>query len=70
MIWKPKRGQRVRIHYRASMAPLMPWHGCVGVVVACGGGAGKGPVNAAVAIDGGPVVHVPRGNLVVEEPRG
>lgn len=62
MIWHPKPGQRVRIHYKRSMARFMPHHGATGTVQFCGGG--PGPINAVVRLDDGHLACVPRGNLV------
>lgn len=60
MIWRPKVGQRVRLHYGKRYCDMMPLHGRVGVVRVAG--AGPGPINAGVKIDGR-IVTVPRGNL-------
>lgn len=63
MISNPRPGQRVRLHYRASLAAVMPYHGRTGtVVIVC-----KSPTcrNHGVRLDGcGTVVVVPTGNLV------
>lgn len=65
MISHPKPGQRVRIHYNAKLAPLMPHHGRHGTVLfKARGGRAR---NHAVQIDGGPAVAIPAGNLVVAE---
>ena len=68
MIFQPRPGQRVRVHYNRHQAPLMPYHGQEGVVriVARGGG---GPRNVGVEI-GGRMVVLPRGNLVAIGPSG
>lgn len=58
MISSPRPEQRVRVHYAASYAPRMPWHGRDAVVVISGRGR---PRNHLVSIDGRMVV-VP-GNL-------
>lgn len=69
MIFHPRIGQRVRLHYARRVAPVMPHHGKVGVVRVVSTGAG--PRNVGVEINGRTVV-VPRGNLVAvdEEPMG
>lgn len=64
MIWRPRVGQRVRLHYRRGAAPLMPCHGLAGRVVCAG--RGPGPRNALVRLDNGSRAVVPRGNLVAE----
>jgi len=61
MIFHPREGQRVRIHYAKRAAPDMPHHGRVGVVRTVS--SGPGPRNVGVKI-GGRIVVVPRGNLV------
>ena len=61
MIFHPRIGQRVRVHYGRSAAARMPWHGRVGVVRLVG--HGPGPRNVGVEI-AGRVIVVPRGNLV------
>jgi hypothetical protein len=61
MIFHPKPGERVRLHYRRQDVPWRPWHGRVGVVARVG--RGPGPINVGVLIDGVLVV-VPRGNIV------
>ena len=64
MIFHPRPGQRVRIHYAKRSASIMPYHGKAGVVrIVC---SGPGPRNVGVEIDGQTVV-VPRGNLVAVE---
>ena len=65
MIWQPKKGQHIRVHYRKSMT-WMPYHGKCGVVVRAG--HGKGPRNALVALSGRLVV-IPRGNLQADRGR-
>ncbi len=64
MIFHPRPGQRVRIHYARRSASLMPNHSKIGVVRTVSGG--PGPRNAGVGIDGRTVV-VPRGNLIAVE---
>jgi len=67
MIFHPRMGQRVRVHYAKRRAAVMPYQGKVGVVRVVS--RGPGPRNTGVEIDGQLVV-VPRGNLVaVEEGR-
>ena len=61
MIFHPRAGQRVRIHYARRSASVMPHHGWIGVVRIVS--RGPGPRNVGVEIDGA-VVVVPRGNLV------
>jgi hypothetical protein len=60
MISNPHIGMKVRIHYRKDLAPLMPWHGMVGLVVMRA--RGRGPRNHGVDV-GGVLVVVPAGNL-------
>ena len=60
MLWRPKPGTRVTLQYRQSAREGMP-HGMRGVVTA--GGIGPGPINAAVKLDDGRVMVVPRGNI-------
>ena len=64
MLSSPKHGQRVRIHYRASMAGKMPLHGKVGVVVVSGCGR---PRNHGIEIEGR-IQVVPAGNIIKEPP--
>ena len=61
MIFHPRVGQRVRVHYAKAFATSMPHHGKSGVVRIVA--KGPGPRNVGVEIDGHLVV-VPRGNLV------
>lgn len=61
MIWQPRPGQCVRLHYRWRTMPL---HGRTGVVVCFG--RGPGPRNVGVEVDGSLYV-VPRGNLQTEK---
>ena len=61
MIWHPQPGQRVELHYRKSMR-CNGLHLERGVVTVAG--RGPGPINAAVALDNGRTVIVPRGNMV------
>lgn len=72
MIWHPKPGQWVRIHYKKSVAVKNPYHGRSGIVRQVGGR--RGPCN--VGVDLFPVatlregnepatyIVVPRGNLM------
>lgn len=60
MIWHPKPGQRVRLHYAHS---FLPFHGQCGAVILSGGR----PCNVLVLLDSGVRLIVPRGNLVKEE---
>jgi len=67
MIWHPKVGQRVRIHYgQAALRCKAKYHDCRGIVTRVAGG--KGPLNVEVLLlDRGrrqTCVCVPRGNLV------
>lgn len=60
MLANPRRGQRVRLWYRAELRGIAPYHDRTGVVVV----AGKGkPRNHGVLIDD-EVVVVPCGHLV------
>lgn len=72
MIWQPKPGQTVRIHYAKDKAPHMQFHGESGVVHKTA--IGPGPINALVLVELiedrhrevrplYPVI-VPRGNLI------
>ncbi len=61
MIFHPKVGQCVRIHYARKAARHMPHQGRMGVVRVVP--IGPGPRNIGVEVDGGLIV-VPRGNLV------
>ena len=61
MIFHPRSGQRVRIHYAKRSASAMPHHGKFGVVRTVS--RGPGPRNVGVEIDG-LIVVIPRGNLV------
>ena len=63
MIFHPRIGQRVRVHYAKRAASIMPHHGKTGAVRIVTDG--PGPRNVGVEIDGRLVV-VPRGNLVAE----
>ena len=63
MIFHPRGGQDVRVHYARCMAGVMPYHGKAGVVRVVA--SGPGPRNVGVEI-GGRLVAVPRGNLVAE----
>lgn len=65
MIWHPRPGQRVRLHYRRAAAPLMPRHGLAGRVLCAG--PGPGPKNALVRLDDGTRIIIPRGNLVAAQ---
>lgn len=62
MIWQPRNGQRVELHYRKDMRVICPYHLARGVIVAAANG--KGPRNAAVKLDNGRMICVPRGNMV------
>ena len=61
VIWHPQPGQRVELHYRKSMR-VNGLHLSRGVVRAVG--KGLGPINAAVILDDGTLIFIPRGNLV------
>ena len=67
MILYPRRNQRVRLHYRRSLAqatlelPAAP-EGTTGTVVCCG--RGPGAHNALILGDDGRRLVVPKGNLV------
>ena len=60
MIWRPKPGARVELHYRKTMqaACLHMQHG---TVITSGG---RKIVNALVRLDNGNTLVVPRGNLM------
>ncbi len=62
MIFYPRVGQHVRVHYASKAAPYMPYHGKTGVVRVVV--RGRGPRNVGVEIDGRLIV-IPRGNLVL-----
>ncbi len=61
MIFHPRPGQRVRMHYARRAACLVPYHGRIGTVRVVA--KGPGPRNVGVEIDGRLVV-ASRGNLV------
>ena len=61
MIFHPRAGNRVCIHYAKRAARVMPHHGMAGVV--CVATSGPGPRNVGVQI-GNQIIVVPRGNLV------
>jgi len=63
MIFHPRTGQRVRVHYAKRAAAVMPHHGRIGVVRIVTNG--PGPRNVGVEIDGR-IVVIPRGNLMAE----
>jgi hypothetical protein len=78
MIWRPKPGTRVRLRYRPDMRPLTGLHLATGTVEVAGRGPGPinaavprelhkkrspCPINAAVRLEDGRRVVVPRGNL-------
>ena len=62
MIFHPRSGQHVRLHYAKRLASVIRHHGAVGVVRVVS--RGPGPRNVGVEVDGR-IVVVPRGNLVV-----
>lgn len=64
MIWQPRRGQRVRIHYNRRLAAWALYHGCKGIIKIVG--RGPGPRNCLIDLDDGREVCVPRGNLIAE----
>jgi hypothetical protein len=64
VIYGPRLGETVRIHYNAKVAKRVRHHGGIGPIVAIG--RGPGPMNIAVKI-GDEGVVVPRGNLVREK---
>jgi len=64
MIFHPRPGQHVRVHYAKTAAPTMAYHGRAGIVRVVA--HGPGPRNVGVDIDG-KVVVIPRGNLVATE---
>ena len=65
MIWHPKKGQRVEIHYPREKIGFK-YQGYRGTVLV--GSLGPGPINALVQLDAGGGVVVPRGNLVALAP--
>lgn len=68
MIWHPKVGQRVVIHYRAGVRGVLKFHGLAGTVARIG--RGPGPINVEVLLDPPEAEHrvcVPRGNLRTEK---
>jgi len=67
VIFHPKVGQQVRIHYAKRWARFMPYHSQTGVVRIVANGHGvRGPWNVGVQV-GDKLVVVPRGNLVATE---
>ena len=64
MIWHPRSGQPVVLHYAKRVCALFPYHGSRGVVIAVS--RGPGPINALIQLQSGPQVVVPRGNLINE----
>ena len=68
MIWNPKLGQPVQLHYakktRAACCDenKVTYHGRVGIVTRVG--RGPGPVNAEILFPAGGRTVAPRGNLV------
>ena len=63
MIFHPRVGQAVRVHYAKAVAAMMPHHGKTGVVRVVS--RGPGPRNVGIEIDGKLAV-IPRGNLMAE----
>lgn len=61
MIFRPRIGEAVRLHYAKRAAPFMPYHGMTGVVRLAS--RGPGPRNVAVELEGNLVI-VPSGNLI------
>jgi len=64
MIFHPRAGHHVCIHYTTRSASIMPYHSRIGVVRIVS--EGPGPRNVGVEIEAMCVV-VPRGNLVACE---
>lgn len=62
MIFSPKPGRLVRVHYREVLRSVCLCHGRVGVVVRAA--RGPGPRNVEVLFPAGGSVVCPRGNLV------
>lgn len=67
MIWAPKEGQRVRIHYAIKkgkkILPPKPLQDMVAVIVEIPR-RGRGPRNVLVKLDDGRLIIVSRGHLV------
>jgi ribosomal protein L21E len=59
MIFGPKIGEKVLVHYRKSVAPFMPYHGRIGVIIRVANGR---PKNIGVQIGDERIVF-PCGNL-------
>jgi len=68
MIWHPKVGQRVALHFRRTVYRHMAYEGRCGTVMR--GAGGRGPRNVEVLLEppeAGIRVVVPRGNLVAAD---
>ena len=61
MIFHPRPGQPVELHYRPSLRAYVGLHLAHGTVVVAG--SGRGPINALVVLDSGRRVVIPRGQL-------
>jgi hypothetical protein len=64
MIFAPRFGESVRIHYNKRVAKSSRWHTAIGRIEIIG--KGPGPRNLGVRI-GAHLVVVPRGNVVRRE---
>lgn len=65
VIWRPRIGQRVVLHYSRSWRRVVPFHGAIGTVRVAA--RGPGPHNIGVELGDGQMIVVPRGNLVAAE---
>lgn len=71
MIWHPKKGQSVKVHYRKSLQSAMPCQGIRGEVVEVA--PGPGPINVLIKVElwagTGQYFYevIPRGNLVARK---
>ena len=67
MIFHPKPGQKVRLHYKNALSPC---HGCIGIVLFAA--KGPGPRNVCVECADGQGLYwkecVPRGNINPQAP--
>jgi len=61
MLFKRKKGQRVRVRYKEESRDAMPHHDKRGTLLACA--SGKAKKNALIVLDTGELVIFPIGNL-------